>query len=123
VSSDTFALIDDLVIKAANLQSGTDVIPIRLIKEIRLLRPALAPVTISQLINELGDRELGSISAPSDEPGERCFFIDHQGVAYAEQVIEKRRPKSAKEKLRQFTRSDWIAFAALVVSIAALFKS
>jgi hypothetical protein len=123
MSNDTFAPIDDLVIRAANLQSGTDVVPIRLIREIRLLRPELATVTISQLIDELGSRNFGRIEPPSDDPGERLFFIDHQGVVYAEQVLEKRRPKTIKEKLGQITRSDWIAFAALVVSTIALFKS
>ena len=123
MSSNTFALIDDLVVNAANLQSGTDIIPIRLIQEVRLLRPKLANVTISQLIDELDARNLGRIEPPSDDPGERLFYIGHPGVAYAEQVIEKRRTKKITEKLEQITRSDWIALSALVVSIIALFKS
>jgi hypothetical protein len=116
-------MIDDIVIKARSLQSGTDVVPIRLIKEVRLLRPDLATVTIDQLIAELGSRNLGRIEPPSDEPGERLFWIDHRGAAHAERVLEQRRSKTIKEKLLQFTRSDWTAFAALVVSIIALFKS
>jgi hypothetical protein len=123
VSNDTFAMIDDLVIKASNSQSGTDVVPIRLVKEVRLLRPEFAIIKISQLIDELGTRNLGRIEPPSDEPGERLFFIDNRGVAYAEQVIERRRLKSPCEKLSDWTRTDWIALGAVIISALSLIVS
>jgi hypothetical protein len=123
VRYDTSALIDNIVLKAANLQSGTEVTPVRLIHEFRLLRPELAIVTISQLIDELASRDLGGIRPPSDEAGERLFFVDHKGLAYADRVRERQRPKTIIEKLGQISRSDWISFGALVVAIIALFKS
>ena len=116
------ALIEDLVILAARLQSGTDVTPIRLIAEIRTRRPDLPLVSISQLIDDLENRSLGRIKPPQDEPGEREFSIDFRGVEFARRVSEDRRPKSISEKLSQWNRSDWIAFGAFIISIVALVK-
>ena len=115
-------LIEDLVIMAANLQSGTDVVPIRLIAEIRQRRPDLALVSISQLIDDLGNRSLGQTRPPHDDPGEREFLIDFRGVEFARRVKEQRRPKSMFEKLGQWSRSDWIALGAFIISLFALFK-
>ena len=120
--SEAETLLENLVLLAASKQSGTDVTPIRLCAEIRRQQPAWSDVCVDQTINDLDSRALGQIRAPQDDPGEREFFIDYRGVKFALQIQERRRPKSIIEHARLVPRSDWIAFAALVISTAAYFK-
>ena len=44
------------------------------------------------------------------------------GKLSAIQILERREPKSFFERLQIVPRSDWIALAALLISLAALFR-
>ena len=44
------------------------------------------------------------------------------GFTRIDEIHEERRPRSIKDHVRSFTRSDWIAFGAFTVSVIALFK-
>jgi hypothetical protein len=116
-------LLEDIVILASSRQSGTDVIPLRLVAEIRRVKPDWPPVLISQMIDDLAARSLGHITAPQDDPGEREFFIDFRGVNFAQRTNEIRRPKSVLEKIKLWTRTDWMALGALIISAASLVVS
>ena len=116
-------LVEDLILLAASAQSGIDVTPIRLIAEIRRKKPYLATVSISQVIDNLDDRSFGSVRPAPDDAGEREFFIDHNGVSFAQVVAEERRTKSLVERLKIWTRTDWFAFGALVISMMSLVVS
>ena len=52
----------------------------------------------------------------------RRFLINGAGIAAATEIRRARRPKSIRERVAEFTRSDWIALGAFVVSLVALFK-
>ncbi|MDQ2878469.1 MAG: hypothetical protein M3R41_05280 [Pseudomonadota bacterium] len=64
------------------------------------------------LIADKSLRLQGSFSARLTELGKRAA-ID---------ALDRRAPKSIDERLRRVSRSDWIAIAAFVVSLIALFK-
>jgi hypothetical protein len=120
VSSTINNIIEQIVLQAHEARSGVDVVPIRLLAQIRSLQPALQTVEISQIIDALGERGLGRVEPPSDDPGERLFYIDHNGVKYAEELIERDRSKSLGERIKLIPRSDWIAILALLVSLGSL---
>ena len=127
--SEAETLIETLVLLAANKQSGTEVTAIRLVAEIRREQPTWSNVAVSQLIDDLASRHLGQIRAPQDDPGERDFFIDYRGIQFAQEVQERRRPKTIIEKLGKWSRADWmklglviIAAPGLVVSVCTLLK-
>jgi hypothetical protein len=113
-------LLEDIVVHAASLQSGTDVIPIRLVAEIRHHKPDLSQFLITQIIDDLEARRLGQIKAPQDDPGEREFLINFRGVSFAQLINEERRPKSLLEKINLWTRTDWMALVALIIAAASL---
>jgi hypothetical protein len=48
--------------------------------------------------------------------------ITDKGIAYADILIDQRRPKTFRERLARVTRSDWIALGALITSLIALLK-
>ena len=106
-------LIEDLVILAASLQSGTDVTPIRLIAEIRQINPDLSNVLISQMIDDLDNRSVGQIRPPHDEPGESAFLIDFRGVEFARNAKEKRSLRS------RLNRNFFPAFNAILALVGA----
>ena len=116
-------LIDDLVILAAGMQSGTDVVPINLIDEIKLRKPDWPVVSISQLIDELGALSFGAVRPLQADAGGREFLIGPSGASYARQIIERRRRKTFFEKLGQWTRTDWFALGALIISAFSLVVS
>jgi hypothetical protein len=120
VSNYAIKIIDQIVLKAHGARSGIDVAPVRLVAEIRLLEPALATVEISQIIDALEARGFGRIEPPNDDPGERLFYINHNGVLHAKELIERDRPKSFGERIKLIPRSDWIAVLALLVSLGSL---
>jgi hypothetical protein len=50
------------------------------------------------------------------------FTLNAEGKRHALQLEESRRPRTFKDRLLSFTRSDWIALGAFIVSVFALFK-
>ena len=116
-------LIEDLVILAAGIQSGTDVVPINLIAEIKLRKPDWPNVRLSQFIDEMDADSLGTIRPIQNDAGGREFLIGPQGASFARQIVERRRSKTFLETLGQWTRTDWIALGALAVSILSLLVS
>ncbi len=50
------------------------------------------------------------------------FTLNAEGRRHARSLEEKLRPKTLIDKLNSFSRSDWIAIGAFLVSLIALFK-
>jgi hypothetical protein len=123
VIDDGATLIEDLIIQAASIQSGIDVIPINLIDEIQRRRPDWPIVSVSQFIDELDALSFGTIRPLQSDAGGREFLIGPNGASHARQFIERRRPKSLAEKLSHWTRTDWIALGALIISALSLIVS
>ena len=121
--SEAETLIETLVLLAAGKQSGTEVTAIRLVAEIRREQPTWSNVAVSQLIDDLASRHLGQITPAPDDSGEREFFIDHLGMQFAQEVQERRRPKAIFEKLGNWSRTDWMALGALIISVLLLVVS
>ncbi len=115
--------IDEILVLASKSMAGVDVVPVRLLDVLRKLTPDLETAAHARIIDRLEAKGFGNVRPPSDDPGEREFVINESGLARAYEVMELRRPKSIREKLLTVSRSDWIAIAAFVVSVIALFKS
>ena len=54
--------------------------------------------------------------------GVAIFRLTPLGVSHAEDFLRSQRSYTLWERLRALPRSDWIAIAALVVAVFALFK-
>lgn len=50
------------------------------------------------------------------------FTLSVEGQRHARKLEDKFKPKTVTDRLNSFSRSDWIAFGAFLVSIIALFK-
>jgi len=61
----------------------------------------------------------GSGVAVQDSYG---FTLNANGLSYAAEYRDELRKKTVFDRLKSVTRSDWIAFGALVISTIALFK-
>ena len=120
MSATNARIVEELVLFAAGLQSGTDVTAMRLLPKIRQLAPELSNVAISQIIDDLTARSVGQIRPAFDDAGDREFLIDHRGVHWAQIIAEDRREKSILEKLSLWNRTDWIALSAMIVSVMSL---
>lgn len=58
----------------------------------------------------------------AEASGKVLLRITDSGIAFADNLIKERQPKTWKENLASVPRSDWIAIFAVVVSFIALFK-
>jgi hypothetical protein len=120
VSTPNARIVEDLLLFAAGLQSGTDVTPIRLFPKIIQLAPELSNVAMSQIIDDLAERSVGQIRPAFGDAGDREFLIDHRGVRWAQKITEDRRKKSVLEKLSLWNRTDWFALCAIIISVMSL---
>ena len=110
-------LIEDLLILAAGMQSGTEVVAINLIDEIKRRKPNWPPVSVSHLIDDMDSRGLGLIRAPQDDPGAREFLINSFGVTLARQAKDRR---SLWTRIRKNILPALNASVALVGALAAV---
>ena len=81
--------------------------------------PFLAPTELEAILDGYVAEGFGSISKADKDEFE--FLISMKGLREAKAKAKARQPLSMEERLRQMSRSDWIALGALITSIVALF--
>ena len=78
------------------------------------------PTWLEMAPRAMADRGWGIDGSKQGREGN--FWIEGGGLAAAQHLREKYRKKGVKDFIASFTRSDWISFAAFIVSLFALAK-
>lgn len=111
--------VEDMIIAIADRQTGPNVLPLNL-DEIHTEIFADCPNPYVQMI--IPELERLGLGKNEQTTNARVFRINGAGISRAAQIRQERRPRTFKDWLQGFSRSDWIAFGALAISAIALLK-
>ncbi|MFW2852601.1 hypothetical protein ACM61V_11830 [Sphingomonas sp. TX0543] len=111
--------VDDVLLAVADKQIGPNLLPVN-VDELHHELFSDRPTEWVQAI--IGDLEGRGYGKDRDIQNSRVFLINGKGLARVAEIREERRPRNILDYLRGFSRSDWIALAAFVVSVIALIK-
>ena len=126
--------LDDLILEAADRQSGTQIEPIDFFDLCKDVYPAHSPTWRDMSLDRLVELKWATFKPYASSPGRRAMFITHAGIARASEVSKQRRPSSWSDKVAsdKFQKignlsisilSFFVSVGALGVAIFALNKS
>ena len=105
---------DDMLLEVANMQAGANLSIVNL-NDLHAEKFAFAPPTWLQTI--LVDFVVQGFGQSFGSKANRDFLINEAGLRRARQIRTAREGRAPVRLLKTFTRSDWIALAALLVSL------
>jgi hypothetical protein len=124
---DINSLRDDLLIELARLKAN-NASPADVMKICSKLRTEYDWSSDWELARSAGwllvrnQPPLAKKTTDSDRPGAMLLALTAAGKAEASRLNKSRQPLSLMQRVKAFSRSDWIALGAFVVSVIALFK-
>jgi hypothetical protein len=117
--SDYKRYVEDVLVAVADRQTGPNLTPINLDDLHHELFSDRPPTWLQTIIGELVRNDYGKDWQTMNA---RAFMVNGAGLARAQEIREERRPKTPVDYIKGFSRSDWIAFGALLISAIALLK-